>query len=266
MQHRFVRALAAALLLAAAPTVLTAPSSAAPRYGAKTVYVALGDSFSAGLGADGPIDGCGRSAKGYPALWAKAHSIASFVNAACGGAVSGDVLGSQLSGLSAKTEVVTITLGGNDVQLGDQVSACLLRDDQGCRTLIDDFTTNLPARTAAVTEVYAAIRTAAPKADVYVLGYPRLFDTGGSCTSPLTPTLDERRVLNGATDALNSVLAQRATDAGFRFVDVRAAFAGHGVCSSSSWINPAASFPAPLHPTTDGYRDGYLAALSAVTG
>ncbi|MEV0341800.1 SGNH/GDSL hydrolase family protein [Nocardia sp. NPDC050713] len=267
MQRRYARFFAAALPLAAASALLVVPAHAAdPSYGAGTAYVALGDSFSAGLGAAGSIDSCGRSANGYPTLWAQAHGIKSFVNAACGGAVGDDVLESQLSGLNAQTDVVTITIGGNDVALGDQVSSCLLGSDQTCLRLIDEFKAGLPGHMVKIDAVYAAIRAAAPSADVYVLGYPHLYESNASCSGPLTPSQAQRRALNDGVDALNAALAARSSYARFHFVDARSTFAGHGVCSSAAWIHPAASFPAPLHPNSDGYRYGYFAALQAVTG
>ena len=54
---------------------------------------------------------------------------------------------------------------------------------------------------------------------------------------------------------------------GFAFVDVRDEFAGHGVCSPDPWINGprVPTFIGPYHPTQQGYRDGYLAALDATS-
>ncbi|MEU2257731.1 SGNH/GDSL hydrolase family protein [Nocardia xishanensis] len=266
MQRRYSCFFAAALPLATASALLVFPAHAAPSYGADSAYVALGDSFSAGLGAAGSIDSCGRSANGYPTLWAQAHNIKSFVNAACGGAVGDDVLESQLSGLNAQTDVVTITIGGNDVGLGNQVSSCLIGGDQACLRLIDEFKAGLPGHMVEIDKVYAAIRAAAPSADVYVLGYPHLYESTPSCSGTLTPSQAQRRALNDGVDALDAALAAHSSSARFHFIDVRSTFAGHGVCSSAAWINPAASFPAPLHPNSDGYRYGYLAALQAVTG
>ncbi|MQY30938.1 SGNH/GDSL hydrolase family protein [Nocardia aurantia] len=268
MQRRYLRYLVATIPLVAICTLVTCPAGAADSpYNAHTAYAALGDSYSAGLGGDGPTDTkCGRNANGYPTLWAQAHGITSFTNATCGGAVGQDVLNSQLSGLGRLTDVVTITVGGNDVGLGDQVSSCLQRSDQGCRDLIDEFDTALPGHMATIDKVYAAIRAAAGRAEVYVLDYPHLFEPDTPCSGPLVPSQVQRRALADAVDALDDAIEAHATRAGFHFVEVRGTFAGHGVCSATPWLHPAASLPAPLHPTTEGYRSGYFAALEAVTG
>src|SRR5437763_11621742 len=71
-------------VLAAAPAQAAAPVS----------YVALGDSYSAGVGAGGyeASSGlCSRSPRSYTALWAGSHTVASFTSVACGGATTTDV-------------------------------------------------------------------------------------------------------------------------------------------------------------------------------
>ena len=67
-------------------------------------YVALGDSYSSGLGAGSYISSsgsCDRSTNAYPEQWASANSPASFVSVACAGATTSDVISGQVSALSA---------------------------------------------------------------------------------------------------------------------------------------------------------------------
>nr|MDT0665447.1 SGNH/GDSL hydrolase family protein [Micromonospora sp. DSM 115978] len=63
-------------------------------------YVALGDSYSSGVGAPGGVGACFRSPQGLPALWAASHEVSSFRDASCAGAVTGNVQGSQVSALN----------------------------------------------------------------------------------------------------------------------------------------------------------------------
>lgn len=232
-----------------------------------TSYVALGDSYSSGLGASGVVDTtCGQSESGYPVLWAESKGLTDFVNATCAGAVMDDVVDTQLSALSADTDVVTITIGGNDVALGEQASTCLVWGDLSCRRAIDEVVADLPLYAADLDDTYAAIRAAAPNAEVYVLGYPHLFETTPICFTPLIPSPTSRGLLNESVDALNTTIAERAVAAGFAYVDAQQYFEGHAVCSSTPWINGVLSLPGPLHPNTVGYRDGYFAALVAATG
>src|ERR1700755_1935176 len=73
-------------------------------------YVALGDSYSSGVGAGSTSGSCGQSPNAYAPLWGKANSPASFTFAACSSARTSDVISSQLSSLSASTTLVSITI------------------------------------------------------------------------------------------------------------------------------------------------------------
>jgi len=260
-------ALAAAALIGALASLL----AAVPSYAAKTtVYVALGDSYSSGVGAggyDASSGSCSRSSLSYTALWAAAHSGTTFTSVACAGATTDDVLANQLGALTAKTTMVTITIGGNDAGFVSVITTCMLGGDDGCRSAVtsaENYATGtLPGK---LDRTYAAIRSHAPKARIIVLGYPRLFDLAPSC-GWFGMDLTKRKILDEGADLLVSGIAARAAAAGDTFVDVRSAFAGHGICAAQAWIN-AVAWPLSdsYHPTSAGYRSGYLAALDRVTG
>jgi lysophospholipase L1-like esterase len=256
--------IACLLAPAAALTVVAAPAQAI----SSVEYAALGDSYSSGVGTSGETGTCLRSPQGYPPLWVNSHTVTSFQFVACSGATTDDVLANQLSALSPTTGLVSITIGGNDVGFADTVTTCQFGSDAQCQSAVDS------ARQVAITTLpgkldttYAAIRSRAPNALVVVLGYPRLFELTRSCG--LTGMdLFKRTILNQAADDLAAGIADRATAAGFTFVDARPFFAGHGICSSSPWINGLTLFPAvnSFHPNASGYANGYLPALDSVTG
>lgn len=243
----------------------------APAQAATGAYAALGDSYSAGVGAppyDPASGSCDRSSMGYPALWAAARSPSSFAFVACSGATTGSVLAGQLGPLNRSTSLVTITVGGNDVGFVPVVSTCTVASTSVCSTAVNAAralaTTVLPAQLAAT---YLAVRLRAPHARLVVLGYPHLFETGATCAAAGAPSQANRVTINAGADTLNAVLAARASAAGGTFVDVVGRFAGHGVCSTSPWINaPGADLGGSYHPNATGYREGYLAALESVTG
>ncbi|MFV2022100.1 SGNH/GDSL hydrolase family protein [Micromonospora sp. LOL_023] len=254
-------ALALAVIVGAFGLAAT-PAQAAPA----VHYVALGDSYSSGVGAGPYQSTCLRSNRSYAALWAAANSPASFRFVACGGAVTADVLDSQLSALDASTTMVTVTIGGNDAGFVDVVLNCRLGSESACATTVDRaerFATNeLPGRLDAT---YAAIKQRAPNAQLIVLGYPRLFEEPRYC-GLLAISLTKRAIINDAADLLADVTAARAAAAGATFVDTRRQFAGHGVCGATPWINDFSALIGAYHPNVAGYRDGYLAALNTVTG
>lgn len=236
-------------------------------------YVALGDSYSSGVGTGvyDPASGdCARSPLSYPPLWAGGHRVASFGFVACSGATTDDVLASQISALGSHTDLVTITVGGNDVGFGPVLTTCTFApSDDTCVAAVDAAEafarSELPGRLA---RTYAAIRQAAPRAQVVVLGYPRLFDLAPSCGDPLAPNLTRRGKLNEGSDVLNTVILKTVSQQpGFSFADVRGRFDGHGVCSADPWINGPSVPPSVgrYHPNQTGYRAGYLDALNAET-
>ncbi|MFF5173202.1 SGNH/GDSL hydrolase family protein [Micromonospora sp. NPDC000089] len=241
---------------------------AAPASAAGTDYAALGDSYSSGVGTnnyDGTSGSCLRGPQAYPRLWANTHAVATFRFVACSGATTREVLNGQLGALDANTDLVTITIGGNDAGFADVVTTCRLGSDSGCAAAVNTATSyitgTLPGR---LDETYRAIRGRAPGARVVVLGYPRLFETGSCGFGSISAY--KRTLLNGGSDTMSGVISARASAAGFSYVDVRGQFAGHGVCAASPWIN-GTTWPIveSYHPNATGHSAGYLPALNGAT-
>ncbi|MCF2526998.1 SGNH/GDSL hydrolase family protein [Yinghuangia sp. KLBMP8922] len=230
-------------------------------------YVALGDSYSAGLGAgsyDSASGNCKRSSKSYPALWAAANAPSSFAFVACSGAKTGDVLNNQISAVNSSTELVSITIGGNDAGFAGIMTTCVLQSESTCLNAVAQARTfaenQLPG---LLDQVYAAIRARAPSAHVVVLGYSRLYKIGGGCLFGIGDT--KRKALNGAADTLDTVIAKRAADAGFTFGDVRPIFTGHEICSGSAWLH-STTWPIEesYHPNASGQSKGYLPVFNGL--
>jgi lysophospholipase L1-like esterase len=254
-----LRTLTVAVAASLATLVLTGVADAA------TVnYVALGDSYSSGVGAGSYLDSssCKRSANAYPELYAGA-SGASLSFQACSGAKTSDVLNGQVSALSASTNLVSITVGGNDAGFSGVMEDCILQGDSGCQTAVTNaehyVATTLPG---LLDNVYSTIKSKAPKAHVVVLGYPHFYKIGGSCSVGLSDT--SRGYINGGADALDTVIEKEATNAGFAFADVRPAFTGHEICSGSAWLH-SVTYPIDesYHPTATGQASGYYPTFTS---
>jgi len=239
---------------------------AAPAHAATPAYAALGDSYSAGVGAgsyDSSSGDCKRSTKAYPALWAAAHAPSGFAFTACSGARTGDVLNNQLGPLNSSTGLVSISIGGNDAGFADVMTTCVLNSESTCLARIAQARTyadnTLPG---LLDNVYDAIHAKAPNAHVVVVGYPHFYKIGGSCWGGLSDT--SRAAINGAADELDTVTAKRAANHGFSFADVRGTFTGHELCSGSPWLN-SLTFPIDesYHPKAAGQSGGYLPAFSS---
>ena len=196
-------------------------------------------------------------------MWAAQQGTASFAFAACAGATTSSVRSSQLGRLNAGTDLVTITIGGNDAGFVTTVLACRLGTDGACFTALDVadafIRTVLPGRLDAT---YRDIRARASDARLVVLGYPHLYQTG-SCLLEIS---DARRTrINAVADTLAAVTAQRAAAAGATFLDARGAYSGHEVCSGSPWLN-GTTLPVTdsYHPNRSGYSRAYLPLLRGV--
>ncbi|WP_017589011.1 SGNH/GDSL hydrolase family protein [Nocardiopsis ganjiahuensis] len=243
--------------------LLIASSSAAANAESSVDYVALGDSYSSGVGA-GSYDlsaSCKRSSRAYPALWAAQNSVASFSFEACGGATSASVRSLQLGTLSSATDLVSVTSGGNDAGFVDVVVSCRTGSDEACFSALDNSDRYIAQSLSGQLDgLYSDIRAKAPGARVVVLGYPRLYETS-SCFGAIT--VERRERINATADTLNAQLRNRAQAHGFVYADVSPAFEGHRICASTSWIHgPTWPVESSYHPNGTGHGSGYLPVLN----
>jgi lysophospholipase L1-like esterase len=259
--RKFWAGIGAAVVLA-----LTGASAAAAE-----LYVALGDSYSSGTGTRTYFDsGCQKSVYAYPSLVDVQRPNTDLVFAACSGATTTNVLNSQVSSLTAGTNWVTITIGGNDAGFSNVIAECAqpgwLSNCDGAINTAESFIDNtLPAR---LTNVYNAIKSRSPNAIVIVLSYPRLF-MGVDCNAGTFFSASEMTRLNQTADLLRNVTQSRALAAGanFRFKDAIPPFTGHAVCSSSEWVNGLSNpIGESYHPNRTGHSGGYAPLVRQVMG
>lgn len=254
-------------LLLTVGLVLTGTAAAqAAQPAAAGGYVALGDSYSSGVGAGSYISSsgdCDRSTKAYPYLWNAAHAPSSFAFTACSGARTDDVLANQLGPLDSGTSLVSITIGGNDAGFSDVMTTCVLQSDSTCLSRIATakayVDSTLPGK---LDNLYSVIRGKAPSAHVVVIGYPRFYLLGQTCLG-LSET--KRSAINGAADYIDAAIAKVAANHGFTFGDVRTTFGGHEICSGSSWLHSVnwLDIGESYHPTAAGHSSGYLPVLNS---
>jgi lysophospholipase L1-like esterase len=198
--HRRLFAIAVALI-AGTGLILggATPATAAPAF---THYVALGDSYASGpFIPDQRTDpvGCLRSTHNYPADLAAALGVPEFVDVSCGGAVTDDMtapqsvtLGSnppQFDALTPDTDLVTVTIGGNDIGFVDILTTCAtlsVTDPTGnpCQQHYtaggtDQLSATIAATAPKIAAVLAGIRQRSPQAKVVVVGYLRILPPSG---------------------------------------------------------------------------------------
>ncbi len=276
MRHRAPRSRSAASALvagAAALAAATLPMLVPAQASAQSVehYVALGDSYSSGVGAGsyiGSSGSCDQSTNAYPALWDTANQPASYVSEACSGATTKTVLSSQLSALSAATTLVSITVGGNDVGFSSVMETCVLLPTSSCVSAVNHAealtASQLPGE---LDSVLSAISADAPNARVVVLDYPRLYDLNKSSSCIGLSTTD-RTDLNQGADQLDNQIKAAAARHSDVFADVRGAFTGHEICDSGSWLHSVnfLDISESYHPTASGQSGAYEPVFSANAG
>jgi lysophospholipase L1-like esterase len=265
-----VLAAAAAAMWAAA-----SPASAQPEHQRPPVVLAaLGDSYSSGVGTPDPdpsIPACYRTPHAWPSLVGDALGW-QVHNLACSGAKTADITapyGGQeaqtalLAALRPRPEVVTITIGGNDVGFAPVLGACFGGDCLSQITASEKAMVNtLPGLLA---QTYRAVEAADPRARLVVVGYPRLFPSDPAAVTGCSWLSDaERASLVRAGNLLNGVIAVEARLAGATYVDVSSTLRGHELCTADSWLVP---LPEQMgaHPTVPGQQaiaDAVAARLS----
>ncbi|MGI8880737.1 MAG: SGNH/GDSL hydrolase family protein [Jatrophihabitans sp.] len=258
------------LVLSAFASLIAVLALAVPAFAAGDNYVALGDSYSSGVGAGDYISSsgsCDRSPNAYSAVWADSHSPASYSSVACSGATTDDVIDGQVSALSSATSLVSITIGGNDVGFSNIMETCVVDGEDDCIAAVqgaeNKAQTVLPGKLDAA---YDAISSNAPNARVVVLGYPDFYQLGVWYCVGLSG--DSRAKIDEGIDMADSIISQAAARHGFAFADVRSGFVHHQLCSGDKWLHSlnVTDITESYHPTADGQSGGYLPAFSNAAG
>jgi lysophospholipase L1-like esterase len=224
-------------------------------------YVAQGDSYASGTGTGEYYDaGCQRSNHSYAVKLAAKRGLM-LTHAACSGARIPDVRANQLAMLSDETDLVTLSIGGNDAGFSRVITECAKPapfscegDIAGARTFISD---TLPGQ---LDSLYTEIEMNAPNARVIVLGYPHLFN-GEQCNILARISPAEQDQLNGVADLLATKTAEVAAAHGFELLDVRTQFTGHRICDDVEWLNGLSNpIGESYHPNRAGH-DTFTALL-----
>jgi lysophospholipase L1-like esterase len=267
-----------AISAAAAASLLTLVSVAGPTEAAKGPlrYVALGDSYSAASGVLPPDPSspfCARSTANYPHVIA-ARTGARLTDVTCGGAETKDFKQSQYPGVAPQldalrkgTQLVTMTIGGNDnntfigaiVKCGvaglstlGQGSPC--RDRYGNQFRHDIRHSTYPA----LVKTLKAVHRHAPKARVAILGYPWILPRTTGCFDKMPVAKGDVPYLRRVEATLNNAVRRAAAATSSRYVDFSVVSEGHDACQPTGvrWIEPVlqGTNPVVVHPNALGEK------------
>ncbi|HEX7853590.1 MAG TPA: SGNH/GDSL hydrolase family protein [Sphingobium sp.] len=261
--------------------------------GGSSDYVAMGSSFAAGPGvgvqASGSPSGCLRSTSGYPSLVAKALDLG-LTDVTCSGATSLHVLDGgqmflppQVDALRPHTQLVTVTIGGNDVGfLGNSFSWTCQNDRDNvpliwrmgvCRGVMTEAQVDaaLEALPGRLDRLSREVRRRSPKATLVYVDYLTFLPEQGSCPDRLPLTAAQLTRAHYVEHRLAEITAHAAKAGGAILVPASQLSKGHDVCSADPWVF-GKSFPSsmlswgpmPFHPNQKGMDAMAKAVVEAV--
>jgi lysophospholipase L1-like esterase len=237
-------------------------------------YVALGSSMAAGPGirpsADGAPFRAGRSARNYAHLVAEKLGL-DLVDVTYSGATTANVLTEskngvppQVDALDGSEDLVTVTIGGNDVGYVPLLMAAglprLIRSvplvGGHVRELLDPTARDraLVEVTESLKEVGRTLRARSPRAKVLFVDYLTLLPPAGAAAPPLSDV--DVALGRRVADTLERLTGEAAADTGCVWVRAAEASRGHHAWSERPWTTkpglPLPGRPAPLHPNVHG--------------
>jgi lysophospholipase L1-like esterase len=283
-----VAAAATVLTLVGFPASGTARAVSSPRH-----YVALGDSYAAGplipVQRIDPI-GCERSTGNYPARLAETLRIRDYTDVSCSGAKTDNMtapqtvpLGAnppQFDALAPDTDLVTLTISGNDIGFIEIMYTCARlssTDPFGnpCEREAtsgggDFYAQRIATAAPKVARVLEGIRQRSPRATVLLVGYLRILPPAVGCYPVFPIARGDVPYLDGLEQQLTAMLADQARNHGAVFVDSYAGSLGHDACQlpGVKWVEGTVptSPAAPVHPNAIGMQEVATFALDTLRG
>lgn len=271
MRRTITAVITAVVAVGGVTTAVSGPAPAA----APLSYVALGDSYSAASGVqppdpDAPAQ-CLRSTRNYPHVLAERLG-ADLTDVTCGAADTGDYAGSQYDGVAPQldalkpdTQLVTMTIGGNDS--GVFINAILECGTAGTLTLGmgspckdrygDSFEQTIRDTTyPSLVNALTAVHQRAPQARVVIIGYPWILPQTGGCYPTMPVATGDVPYLRSLQNTLNDAVARAAAATGTTYVDLNGVSEGHDACQpiGTRWVEPVAggTNPVIVHPNALG--------------
>jgi lysophospholipase L1-like esterase len=270
------RRLVAVTIAALLAIVLAAPAAQATVSPLR--YVALGDSYSAASGVLPPDPAappeCLRSILNYPHVIAGSTGAA-LTDVTCGAADTNDFFESQyygvppqLDALSSDTQLVTMTIGGNDSNVFiETVLSCgtlgVLSLGQGspCKDQYGSSFEDTIRNTTYPSLVRAlqAVRANAPRARIGILGYPWIMPASGGCFDKMPIASGDVPYVHGIQATLNDAVRRAAAATGATYVNLNTASLGHDACQPIGvrWVEPVlqGTNAVIVHPNALGERE-----------
>ncbi|MCB2075329.1 MAG: SGNH/GDSL hydrolase family protein [Novosphingobium sp.] len=244
-------------------------------------YVAMGSSFASGAGLSAKTASssrCDRSTFNYAHILANSYGL-TLDDVSCGGATTANVLGPwaelppQIDALTPQTALVTLTIGGNDVNYIGSLIANSCRADGAsadapnlCELIHASGGANftLPKPTKAtwrqlemnLTQIVKEIRSRSPRATIVFIDYLTVLPSHGACARiPLSKS--EASQARAVAKHLAEVTSRVAKNEKAQILGASSLSRDHDACSPAPWTNAFKSTAhnkdyMPYHPNRAG--------------
>ena len=274
LSGRFLKRTGVATLAVLA--LVVAPAAAAAQTGGLR-YVNMGDSYSAGAGIVPPAPGspppCAQSALNWARDLATARGE-QLTDVSCSGAETKDYTTSQYPGvppqldaLSGRTQLVTMTIGGNDngvfvgtIQKCGAAAARTAGQGSPCKDMYgNSFVNTIKTSTYPnLVRALAKVKAKAPRAKVAISGYLQILPPTTGCYPIMPIAVGDVPYLDNVEATLNDAVRRAAAATKVTFIDVSGVSAGHDACKpiGTRWVEPVAGSTnyIPVHPNALGER------------
>jgi lysophospholipase L1-like esterase len=258
-----IPALALSALLLAGAGMQSAAAAPSHKLKPGDLYVSLGSSIASGYGISVQSTPCGRSSRDYGQLVAK-HFHLHLVDASCGAATipnvvdtpQGSINPTQLTFVTPATKLITIAVGGNDIDYNATAVECDNPTTCAPPPNLAALVANMRIELKAMIE---KIKAAAPSATIVFVTYPREVPTGINCPA-LGLTDAGAAVVRSMGQMLENAFVQVVKPLGVIFVDPYAVQGDHTICAppsqrwtqGSKYVFGVTGFA--HHPTALGHR------------
>jgi lysophospholipase L1-like esterase len=255
-------ALALSALLVIGVALQPAAATTSHKLKAGDLYVSLGSSIASGYGISVQSTTCGRSSRDYGQLVA-AHLRLHLVDASCGAATIPNVVDTpqgsnppQLTSVTPATKLVTVAVGGNDIDYNATAVAC---DDPATCAAPPNLAALVANMRIALKALIEKIKAAAPSATIVFVTYPREVPAGINCPA-LGFTNAGAALVRSMGQMLENAFVQVVKPLGVVFVDPYAVPGDHTVCAppSQQWTQGAqytfGTTGFAHHPTALGHK------------
>jgi lysophospholipase L1-like esterase len=235
-----------------------------------SAYAAMGSSYAAGAGIGplqpGSAERCNRNTNNYASLLAARLKLR-LTDASCSGATTAHVLDRwdelppQIEAVTADTRLVTITVGGNDLNFMGWLFSGSCRAGVSlfpgpCREASEPSDAAYAALESRLLTIAQEVRRRAPNARLVFVQYVRLISPQPCGREPLSP--GDAAVASRIAARLAEVTRNAARNGGAVVLAADTASQDHTPCSVAPWANGLTadhdrSLGAPWHPNAAGH-------------